>query len=65
MFEQYNIIQKIFRIIIFIILTLFAILISVNKKLDNEDKCKLILLMTIIFVIYDFYYPSVKIELKD
>jgi hypothetical protein len=62
MFEQYNITKKIARILIFAVLAYLAIAYLPNKKLDIEDVCKLVSAMTLIFIVYDFYYPSVRIE---
>jgi hypothetical protein len=64
MFEQYNMLQKIIRIIIFVMLSCIVMKYVPEQKLDTEDMCKLVSAMTLIFIIYDFYYPAVRIELK-
>jgi hypothetical protein len=65
MFEQYNIVKKATRIIIFAILAYLAMTFLPETKLDVEDICKLVCAMTLIFIVYDFYYPSVRIELEN
>jgi hypothetical protein len=64
MFQQYNISKKIMRIIIFILLVTLSFIYIPENKLNNDDMCKLICAITLIFVVYDFYYPAVRIELK-
>lgn len=65
MFEQYNIVKKATRIIIFIALAYLVMTYLPDNKLSVEDICKLVCAMTLIFIIYDFYYPSVRIELEN
>lgn len=65
MFEQRNLLEKIVRIIIFALFTLLIIIYVPKTQLDKEDMSKVIILMTIVFIFYDFYYPTVKIELKN
>jgi hypothetical protein len=64
MFEQYNIVKKAIRIIIFAVLVYLSLAYIPEQKLNIEDICKIVSAITLIFIIYDFYYPSVKIELE-
>jgi hypothetical protein len=64
MFEQYNVLQKILRIIIFAILIIGIVLYVPDESLGKEDTIKVVCSVLLVFVIYDFYYPAVKIELK-
>lgn len=64
MFEQYNIPKKATRIIIFAVLAYLSLAYIPEQKLNIEDICKVISVMTLVFIIYDFYYPSVRIELE-
>ena len=64
MFEQYNVVKKATRIIIFAILDYLAMTFLPDNKLSVEDVFKLVSATTLIFIVYDFYYPSVIIELE-
>ncbi len=64
MFEQYNLFQKLFRIIVFGILVYLSLTYVSTQELTLENKTQLIAVISIIFLIYDIYYPSVKIELE-
>jgi hypothetical protein len=65
MFEQYNIFDKAARIIIFAVLAYLSLAFIPEQKLNMEDICKIVSAMTLVFIIYDFYYPPVRIELKN
>lgn len=65
MFEQYNIFQKAVRIIVFVALTYLSLMYLPNQEIVLEDKIKLVLAMTAVFLIYDLYYPAVRIELTN
>ena len=64
MFEQYNIFNKATRIIIFTVLVYLSLTYIPEQKLNIDDICKVLSAITLVFIIYDFYYPSVKIELE-
>jgi hypothetical protein len=64
MFEQYNIINKATRIIIFAVLVYLSLTFIPEQKLNIDDICKVVSTITLVFIIYDFYYPSVRIELE-
>jgi len=64
MFEQYNIVKKITRIVIFTILAYLILLYVPTNKCNTEDIYNICIALTLIFIIYDFYYPSVQIELE-
>jgi hypothetical protein len=63
MFEQYNVIQKISRVVIYVSLVYVVLVLIPDEKISNEDICKIICAMTFVFLIYDFYFPAVRIEL--
>ena len=65
MFEQYNLVQKIMRIVIYVVLTYIILTFIPDKKINTEDICKLVCAMTFVFLIYDFYYPTVRVELES
>jgi len=62
---QYNILQKITRIIIFLVLSYLSLTFIPNASVEQEDKIKLTGILTIIFLVYDIYFPSVHIETKE
>ena len=62
MLEQYNILQKLFRLAVFIILVYLSFTYLPSQDLTHENKIKLIAAVAIIFLIYELYYPSVRIE---
>jgi hypothetical protein len=64
MFEQYNLLQKLLRILIFVGLISIILLYVPTTELQKEDVIKIVSAISIVFIVYDFYYPSVKIELK-
>ncbi len=64
MFEQYNLLQKMSRILIFVALVSVILLFVPTAELHKEDIIKIVSAISIVFIVYDFYYPSVKIELK-
>jgi hypothetical protein len=65
MFEQYNILKKSFRLIIFIILVSLSLYYIPEEIMSNEDIVKSVCAIAIIFLIYDYYYPAIKIELEN
>jgi len=65
MFEQYNMGKKITRIIIFAIMVYFILEFIPKQVINREDVMKLTCSITLIFLMYDLYYPSVNIELKE
>ena len=65
MFEQHNAIQKIIRVVIFIV-AVYAILSFLSSDiLEQNNKIILTSGIAIVFLIYELYYPSVKIELTQ
>ena len=57
--------KKMIRVIFFALMV-YIILEFIPKQLINrEDVLKLTCAITLIFLMYDLYYPSVTIELKD
>ena len=65
MFEQHNAIQKITRIIIFIVAVYIILSFLSSDVLEQNNKIILTSATTIVFLIYELYYPSVKIELRS
>jgi hypothetical protein len=65
MFEQYNNIEKIMRVVIFTLVTYFALMYIPNDEIVFEDKIKVTIVITILFLVYDMYFPSVRIEQKQ
>ena len=63
MFEQHNSIQKIIRIIIFIVAVYVILSFLSSDVLEQNNKIILTSAITVVFLIYEIYYPSVKIEL--
>ena len=64
MFEQHSIFQKVLRVLIFIILTVLTLLYIPNNVPSTVDLYKITSAITIIFIVYDHYYPAVRIELE-
>jgi hypothetical protein len=62
MFEQYNLFQKLFRIVIFVALVYLSLTYLSTQELTAENKLKLLAVIMIVFLIYELYYPSVRIE---
>jgi hypothetical protein len=60
MLEQYNIFEKMIRVLIFMILTYSAIAFIPNEKINFVDTITIVVAISIVFLIYDFYYPRVK-----
>jgi hypothetical protein len=56
--------QKLLRIVIFALLVSFIMMYIPDSKLECDDLTKIISATTIVFIIYDFYYPTVRVELK-
>lgn len=65
MFEQYNKLQRLSRIFVFIVLISAILLYIPISNIQKDDIIKIVFAITIVFICYDFYYPSVKIELKN
>jgi hypothetical protein len=65
MFEQHNTIQKIVRIIIFILAVYIILSYLSSNILEQNNKIILTSAITIIFLIYELYFPSVRIELTN
>lgn len=65
MFKQYNMLEKILRIIIFALCVSSIIMYVPDTSLSKEEMTKLICFITMVFILYDFYYPAVKIELQE
>ncbi len=65
MFEQYDILRKLMRLIIFIILVSLSLHYIPEEKIQNEDMMKILCSIGTIFLIYDYYYPAVRIELDS
>lgn len=63
MFYQYTKLEKLLRVVIFVILAYLTLAYIPTQKLNNEDMVKIISSITVVFLIYDFYFPAVKIEL--
>jgi hypothetical protein len=64
MFEQYNVLQKLLRILIFVVLISTILLYVPESEIQKEDIIKVVSAISLVFIVYDFYYPAVKIELK-
>jgi len=64
MFQQYCFIKRLMRIIIFVLLVITTLFFVPMQEITNDDKVKISSIITIIFLIYEMYYPSVKIELQ-
>jgi hypothetical protein len=65
MFEQYNLFQKLFRIVVFVVLVYLSLTYLSTQELQQENKLKLTAVIMIVFLIYEMYYPSVRIELEQ
>lgn len=64
-FEQYSSIKKLFRISIFIILVYLTLIYSPSQQINKDDICKITIIISILFIMYDLYYPTVKVEIKE
>lgn len=64
MFEQHDIVKKMFRITVFMILTYIILTYSTNTEITDINKLKMLLYITLIFLIYELYYPRVTIMEK-
>jgi hypothetical protein len=62
MFQQYNMLQKMLRIIIFAALASLIMIFVPDASLNQEDLIKIVSALLLVFIIYDFYYPAVRIE---
>ena len=62
MFQQYNFIQKMLRIIIFAALASLIMIFIPDASLNQEDLIKIVSALSLVFIVYDFYYPAVRIE---
>jgi preprotein translocase subunit SecY len=63
-FEQYNIYKKSIRLLIFIV-TVFLILKYIpSEEINRENMIKIICSVSVLFLGYELYYPSVRIELE-
>lgn len=63
-FEQKFFLKKIIRLIIFILLS-YMIINNTENKIDDNDKIKIILQLSIVFIIYEHYYPNVVVIEKN
>jgi hypothetical protein len=63
-FEQYNIYKKSLRLIIFISMLFLVLKYIPSTEINREDIVKIICCVSILFLGYELYYPSVKIELE-
>jgi hypothetical protein len=64
MFTQHNMLEKIARIIVFALLTYLSQVYVVGQEIAMEDRVRLTIVITCVFLIYETYYPSVRIELE-
>lgn len=66
-FRDYTILlTKLSRLIIFIMLIYLILKYIPDTKLTNREVCIMILLITILFVIIDYYYPNInEFDLKN
>ena len=65
MFEQHNKLEKILRIIIFALFVSSIVMYVPENSISKDDMIKIVCAVTIVFLLYDFYYPTVKIELQE
>lgn len=64
MFTQYNIFEKLLRILIFSICVYIILSYISKEELIFSNKINLVMATTVIFIFYEMYFPSVKIELE-
>ncbi len=64
MYQQYNIAEKIVRVLLFVVGVYLSIQAS-QIEISNEETIQLMSYITFVFLIYENYYPRVKIELKQ
>lgn len=63
MFEQYNIYKKSIRLAIFVVCVFLILQYIPTEEINRENMIKIISAISILFLIYELYYPSVRIEL--
>lgn len=52
-------IYKFIRISVFLLMTYIFLIYAPSKTLDNFDILKLLVLMAVLFIIIDTYYPNI------
>jgi hypothetical protein len=65
MFYQHNKFIKLMRIVIFIINLILILKYIPSQKINVENIIKLVCSITILFLIYEFYFPVVKIKIDE
>jgi|688.fasta_scaffold966810_1 hypothetical protein len=65
MFVQYNIIEKILRILIFAVAVYLSLQYIPNNELEFYDKVKILPAIVLIFVVYELYYPQVRVTIDQ
>jgi len=63
MFTQFNVFEKIIRIVIFMVCVYLILTYISKEELTQANKINLMVTITIVFLFYEAYYPSVKVEL--
>jgi len=63
LFQQYNIPRKVLRVMIFALVLFLTLKVVPENNIDYSDIFKIIAVLTITFLVYELYYPTVNIEL--